>query len=66
MTASNYFESIRKHSNTIITNSRSISQETDDAERLLRSCLAEMQAIISEAMETDMTGAQLTPITLKS
>jgi len=54
MTASNYFESIRKHSSTIITNSRSISQETDDVENLLRSCLAEMQKIIAEALATEL------------
>lgn len=54
LTASNYFESIRKHCSTIITNSRNISQETDDVENLLRSCLAEMQKIIAEALATEL------------
>lgn len=62
LTSASYFESIRKHCNAIITNGKAINQDTDDAEKLLRTCLAEMQRVIGEALESQVHSFEAFPI----
>jgi hypothetical protein len=61
LTSASYFESIRKHCNAIITNGKGISQDADDAEKLLRTCLAEMQRVIAEALESQVHSFEAFP-----
>jgi hypothetical protein len=57
LSTSSYFESIRKKAIVIISNSKAISQDTDDAQRVIKTCITEMQRVIEESI----TSGELPP-----
>jgi hypothetical protein len=64
-TSTRRLESIRKSTNTIITNAKKISDEADEAEYIIQSCLTELQTTIEDELEsytrTDQTISQIVP-----